>query len=157
MADSNQDKPTLRLAGYSELIEVYNLDVIPNWHRSRVTTSGIHRIDTSGSVVEEIYPPKYWPGNELGDHLEFALKYDGTNLAILASLFQEVVEGDILEYLQSKPTGKYARRIWFLNEFIMGKTLPLDDLKRGSYINLLEPDEYYTTAQVDPDSSPTDQ
>ena len=149
MANNNQDKPTLRLAGYSELIEVYNLDVIPNWHRSRVTTSGIHRIDMSGSVVEEIYPPKYWPGNRLGDHLEFALKYDGTNLAILASLFQVVVEADILEYLQSKPTGKYARRIWFLYEFIMGKTLPLDDLKRGSYINLLEPDEYYTTARGD--------
>jgi len=95
-------------------------------------------------MIEEVYPPKYWPGDTLGDHLEFALKYDGTNLAILASLFHEVKEKDILEYVRSKPTGKYARRVWFLYEFLTGKTLPLDDLKRGNYIDLLNPDEYYT-------------
>jgi hypothetical protein len=115
-----------------------------NWHRSLVTTSGIHRIDSNGDITEEVYPPKYWPGDTLGDHLEFALKYDGTNLAILASLFQEIKEKDILEYIRSKPTGKYARRLWFLYEFLTGETLPLYDLKQGNYIDLLEPDKYYT-------------
>ena len=144
MTENNQDKSAHRLAGYAALIERYDLDVIPNWHRSLVTTSGIHRIDSSGGVIEEIYPPKYWPGDALGDHLEFALKYDGTNIAILASLFREVGEQDIFEYVCSKPTGKYARRLWFLYEFLTAKTLPLDDLKQGNYIDLLDPDEYYT-------------
>jgi len=144
MAEYDQNKSTDRLAGYAALIEQYDLDVIPNWHRSLVTTSGVHRIDSSGRVVEEIYPPKHWPGDMLGDHLEFALKYDGTNLAILANLFQEVAEEHILEYIRSKPTGKYTRRLWFLYEFLTGKTLPLDNVKRGNYIDLLEPDEYYT-------------
>jgi len=144
MAENNQDKSPHRLAGYAALIERYDLDVIPNWHRSLVTTSGIHRIDSSGGVIEEVYPPKYWPGDTLGDHLEFALKYDGTNLPILATLFREAGEQDILEYVYSKPTGKYARRLWFLYEFLTAKTLPLDDLKQGNYIDLLNPDEYYT-------------
>jgi hypothetical protein len=144
MAEYDQNKSTDRLAGYAALIERYNLDVIPNWHRSLVTTSGVHRIDSSGHVVEEIYPPKHWPGDTLGDHLEFALKYDGTNLAILAYLFQEVAEGHILEYVRSKPTGKYTRRLWYLYELLTGKMLPLDNVKRGNYIDLLEPDEYYT-------------
>lgn len=144
MVENDQDKSIYRLAGYAALIEWYDLDVIPNWHKSLVTASGIHRIDSSGGVIEEVYPPKYWPGDTLGDHLEFALKYDGTNLAILASLFQKAAEEDLLEYVRSKPTGKYARRLWFLYEFLTGKTLPLDDLKRGNYIDLLEPDEYYT-------------
>ena len=148
MVKNDQDRSTYRLAGYEALIERYGLDVIPNWHRSLVTTSGIHRIDSSGGIVEEVYPPKYWPGNTLGDHLEFALKYDGTNLAILASLFQEVAEGDFLEYVRSKPTGKYARRLWYLYEFLTGKTLPLDDVKQGNYIDLLEPDEYYTVTSA---------
>jgi len=148
MADNDKDKSAYRLAGYAALIKRYSLDDIPNWHRSLVTTSGIHRIDQSGSVVEEVFPPKYWPGDKLGNHLEFALKYDGTNLTILASLFQEVAEKDIFEYVRSKPTGKYARRLWFLFEFLTGKTLPLDDLKRGNYIYLLEPDEYYTATVV---------
>lgn len=144
MAEPNQNKSIDRLAGYAALIERYDLDTIPNWHKSLVTTSGIHRIDSIGGVVEEIYPPKHWPGDTLGGHLEFALKYDGTNLTILYSLFQEVAEEDIIEYVRSKPTGKYARRLWFLFEFLTGKTLPLDNVKRGNYINLLEPDEYYT-------------
>ncbi|HDI60562.1 MAG TPA: cell filamentation protein Fic, partial [Desulfobacteraceae bacterium] len=157
MAENNQDRSTDRPAcaasecaaagrpaGYAALVERYDLDVIPNWRKSLVTTSGVHRIDSSGGVVEEVYPPKYWPGDALGDHLEFALKYDGTNLAILATLFQKVAEEDFLEYVRSKPTGKYARRLWYLYEFLTGKTLPLDDVKRGNYIDLLEPDEYYT-------------
>ncbi len=144
MVEKDQDKSTYRPAGYAALIERYNLNVIPNWHKSLVIDSGIHRIDSSEGIIEEIYPSKYWPGGTLGDHLEFALKYDGTNLAILASLFQKSVEKDFLKYVQSKPTGKYARRLWFLYEFLTGKTLPLDDLKQGNYINLLEPDEYYT-------------
>ncbi len=144
MAEHNQDKSIHRLAGYSALIERYNLDVIPNWHRSFVAPGGTQRIDSTGGVIGEIYPSKYWPGGTLGDHLEFALKYDGTNLAILASLFQETAEEDLLDYVQSKPTGKYARRLWFLYEFLTGKTLPLDDVKRGNYIDLLEPDKYYT-------------
>jgi hypothetical protein len=148
MVETDQDKSTYIPAGYAALIERYDLDVIPNWHKSLVTASGIHRIDSSKGVIEEVYPSKYWPDNTLGDHLEFALKYDGTNLAILGILFQKAGEEDLLEYIRSKPTGKYARRVWFLYEFLTGKTLPLDDLKQGNYIDLLEPDEYYTNRLV---------
>ena len=148
MVENEQDKLIYGLAGYAALIKRYDLDVIPNWHKSLVTASGIHRIDSNGGVIEEVYPSKYWPGDTLGDHLEFALKYDGTNLAILASLFQKTAEEDLLEYVRSKPTGKYTRRLWFLYEFLTGKMLPLDDLKRGNYIDLLEPDKYYTVTPV---------
>ena len=148
MVESEQDKSIYRPAGYAALIERYDLAVIPNWHESIVTASGIHRLDSREGVIEEVYPSKYWPGDTLGDHLEFALKYDGTNLVILSVLFQEAGEEDLLEYVRSKPTGKYARRLWFLYEFLTGETLPLDDLKRGNYIDLLEPDEYYTVSPV---------
>lgn len=143
MHQNGQELPGSRLAGYAALIERYRLDVIPNWHRSLVATSGTHRVDSTGDVVEEVYPPKYWPGDSLGEHLEFALKYDGTNLAILARLFPKMAEQDFLEYLRAKPTGKYARRLWFLYEFLTGRRLSLKDLKQGNYVDLLEPDEYY--------------
>lgn len=146
MAETVHELATLRPAGYAAILKRYSLDAIPNWHRSLVTTSGIHRIDSTGGVVEEIYPSKYWPGDALGDHLEFALKYDGTNLAILASLFQVVTPEEFLVYVQSKPTGKYARRLWFLYEFLTGTRLAMDDVERGNYIDLLDPDQYYTVA-----------
>lgn len=144
MVENNQKKITYRPAGYAALIDRYSLDVIPNWHKSMVTTSGIHRIDIRAGIIEEVYPPKYWPGNTLGDHLEFALKYDGTNLAILACVFHRAVEADFLEYVQSKPTGKYTRRLWFFYELLTSRKLPIDDLKQGNYVDLLEPTEYYT-------------
>jgi len=144
MAKSNQEGATPRPAGYAALINRYGLEVIPNWHTSLVATSGIRRIDSTGGVVEETYPSKYWPGDNLGDHLEFALKYDGTNLALLASLFRVTAAEDFLAYVKSKPTGKYARRLWFLYELLTGRSLPLDDLNRGNYIDLLDPEEYYT-------------
>lgn len=136
----------LRPVGYAALIERYELDVIPNWHISLVAAGGMHRITSSEGIVEEIYPSKYWPGDTLDDHLEFALKYDGTNIAILASLFQKIAAEDFLSYVQSKPTGKYARRLWFLYEFLTGTRLPLEDLKQGNYIDLLDPKQYYTVA-----------
>jgi hypothetical protein len=144
MVENNQEKITYRPAGYAALVDRYNLDVIPNWHNSLVTTSGIHRIDLRAGIIEEVYPPKYWPGDTLGDHLAFALKYDGTNLAILAGVFQKAAEEDFLEYVQSKPTGKYSRRLWFFYELLTGKTLAIDDLQRGNYVDLLESSEYYT-------------
>ena len=146
MIQNDQEEATLRPAGYAALIERYSLDVIPNWHRSWVAPSGIHRVDSTEDVIEEVYSSKYWRGNTLGDHLEFALKYDGTNLAILASLFQKVTAEDFRDYVQSKPMGKYARRLWFLYELLTGTFLQMEDLKRGNYIDLLDPGQYYTVS-----------
>ena len=149
MTANDSDRSTHnRLAGYAALTDRYSLEVIPNWHRSLVAISGTRRIDSTEAGIEEVFPAKYWPGDTLGDHLEFALKYDGTNLAILASLFQHVEFKEVLGYIQAKPTGKYARRLWFLYEFLTGRELPMDDLKRGNYIDLLEPGEYYTVTPV---------
>ena len=44
MFENEQGKSIYRPAGYAALIERYGLDVIPNWHKSLVTASGIHRI-----------------------------------------------------------------------------------------------------------------
>lgn len=145
MAANDLQDSGLRPAGYAALIERFGLQVIPNWHESLVATTATHRIDTTSEVVRETYSSRYWPGDGLGNHLEFALKYDGTNLAILASIFHADDPGEIAAYVQSKPTGKYARRLWYLYEMLTGQRLQLDDLKRGNYVDLLDPEEYYTT------------
>ena len=146
MVRRNPPSRTPRPAGYAALIERYGIDVIPNWHKSFVAAGETHRIDSTGNVIEETYPSKYWPGDGVGEHLEFALKYDGTNLAILASLFRVLDTEELRHYLRSKPSGKYVRRLWFLYEFLTGNLLPLKDLTRGNYVELLDPEEYYTVA-----------
>ena len=138
----------LRPAGYGALIERYGLEVIPNWHKSFVGAGRTHRVVSTGAVTEEIFPAPHWPGDSLGGQLEFALKYDGTNLGILAALFQVIDTKELMGYIQSKPTGKYARRVWFLYELLTGQNLPLDDLTQGNYIDLLEPHDYYTVSRA---------
>lgn len=135
-----------RLAGYALLIERYDLSALPNWHTASVSLTGMLRRAVQDGQVESVYPNSYWPGDGTGDHLEFALKYDGVNLGILSALFDLLPPEEIATWISSKPTGKYARRIWFLCEFLTGRELPLPDLTKGNYIELLESDRYYTAA-----------
>lgn len=135
----------LRLAGYAALVQRFGIHVIPNWHESFIAPTATHRVDSVGEAIREIYASRYWPGDTLGDHLEFALKYDGTNLAILASVFRAANTEELTAYVRSKPTGKYARRLWYLYELLTDRRLPLNDLNQGNYVDLLEPQEYYTT------------
>lgn len=132
-------------AGYTTLIRRYDLSVLPNWHESAVADGNTHVIESVAGGIRELFPSRYWPGDSLGNQLEFALKYDGTNLGILAKVFMAAPRDDLLSYIRSKPTGKYARRIWYLYELLTGSRLPLKDLNQGNYVNLLEPEEYYTS------------
>lgn len=135
-----------RDAGYAALIDLYSLDVVPNWHRSVVSNGAVRRTDATPDGVVDTYPSNYWPGDEPGAHIEFALKYDGTNLGLLAAILSAVGSEEITRFVQSKPTGKYARRIWYFYEMLTGEQLPLADMSKGNYIDLLAPDEYLVLA-----------
>ncbi|MBC2704018.1 Fic family protein [Desulfobacula sp.] len=138
-----------RPAGYAYLLENLELTGMPHWHTSFVSSSGTHRSKVQDGAIEDIYPTRYWPGEKVGDHLEFALKYDGVNLSLLALIFEHVSQEDLTEYIKSKPTGKYARRIWFFYEFMVGKMLPIDDITSGNYVDALETKKYYTVQNGD--------
>ncbi len=134
----------LRPAGYAYLVKKFELAGMPHWHTSFVSSAGTHRSKVQNGAIEDVYPVRYWPGNKVGDHLEFALKYDGINLGLLTRIFEYVPQEELTEYIQSKPTGKYTRRIWFFYEFLTRKQLPVDDITSGNYVDALEAKEYYT-------------
>ncbi|MGB4407870.1 MAG: Fic family protein [Sphaerochaeta sp.] len=133
-----------RLVGYAWLQERFAVIGIPNWHRSSVSTTPTHSEKIQDGFVDEVFRTQYWPGEKVGDHLEFALKYDGVNLALLSLIFEKVSQEELTEYIKAKPTGKYARRIWFFYEFLTGKQLPVDDMTTGNYVDALETKDYYT-------------
>lgn len=139
------ERPT-KPAGYAALVQRFGLRVIPNWHESHVAATGVRRVERDGDRVRETYTASYWPGDGLGDQLEFALKYDGSNLALLSRIFEAADPAELVALVRSRPTGKYARRLWYLYETLTGRRLPLADLARGSYVDLLEPDRYYAIA-----------
>ena len=100
-----------RLAGYTFLIERYDLRVWPNWHTSSISPKGTLHSTTSDGRVKTVYPQSYWPGDGVGGHLEFALKCDGVNLGILAALFSVISADELAAWIRAKPIGKYVRRI----------------------------------------------
>ncbi|MCL2646097.1 MAG: hypothetical protein FWD61_03715, partial [Phycisphaerales bacterium] len=136
-----------RAVGYDALVKQYKLRVVSHWHHSEAGSS-IHRSRTENGTVWEIYPSALAPDETLGAQLEFAIKYDGINLEILSALFERIDPKELTTYIQATPTGRYSRRIWYLYELLTGHTLPLADVTSGNYVDLLEPDRYYTASPI---------
>jgi len=134
----------LKPVGYSELIRRYGLKVMPHYTKSFIAEKGRHKTIIDGHLRTEIYNRGYDPDDKLEDHLIFALKYEGINLEILNALFQTVDHRELEDFIKETPGGKYARKIWFLYEYLTGKELNLDPSKVTNYIDLLDRDKFYT-------------
>jgi hypothetical protein len=85
-----------------------------------------------------ILTPRHEPRATLEGHLTFALKHEGLDLAVLKQLFCALEPHDIEELVRATPTGMYARRIWFLYEWMVGHELDLPALNRGSYTDVVD-------------------
>ena len=124
-------------AGYAGLIGAYNLQVpLP---RNLSAIGARHRLIEQDNW--RIYSPRYMPGPTLEDHLTFALKHEGLDLAVLKRLFVETGPDAIVNLVRAKPTGAYARRIWFLYEWLTGTQLDLPNADRGAYAPIVNADQ----------------
>jgi hypothetical protein len=133
--------------GYTALIKTFQLDVLRPWVTSYLLDRGDHRSRTDGGRREELFPPRYFRGNEWSDHLVFALKHEGLNLEVLAALFERLPQEEVETFIGKAPTGRYSRLVWFLFEWLTGRRLPLPDLKRGNYIEVLDPKRCYALSR----------
>lgn len=121
-------------AGYAALIDAYALSVpVPSM---LAAIAGRHK--NSEQDGWRLFTPRYAPEPTLAAHLTFALKYEGLDLCVLKRLFGVTGPGPIVALVKAEPTGRYARRIWFLYEWLTGERLALADLKRGSYVEALD-------------------
>ena len=88
-----------------------------------------------------IYSPRYTPDASLEGHLTFALKHEGLDLAVLKRLFVTTGPAPLADLVKAQPTGAYARRIWFLYEWLTGAQLDLPNASRGSYPLVVDPNQ----------------
>ena len=79
----------------------------------------------------------------LDGHLTFALKYEGLDLSVLKALFRATGPAPIEAMVRATPTGTYARRAWFLYEWLLGSTLDLPDADKGAYASVVDPDQQW--------------
>ncbi len=80
------------------------------------------------------------PHPTVESHLTFALKYEGLDLAVLKRLFQVTGPAPIEALVRERPTGSYARRIWFLYEWLTGARIDLPDADAGRYVPVVDPE-----------------
>ncbi len=131
-------------AGYAALIDAFDLNVpLP---RTLSATGERHR-----TLVKDgwrIYSPSYAPPPRLDGHLTFALKHEGVDLAVLKRLFAASGPSPIEAIVRAAPTGAYARRIWFLYEWLTGRRLGLPNADRGAYPLVVDPKRQFVAGAV---------
>lgn len=108
--------------GYAALIDRYDLQ-LPLPPRLSAIAGRHHPRSTS---AWQLWTPRHRPQPTLAGELVFALKWEGVDLAVLAALFKSLPAGDIAAIVRATPTGGFARRIWFLHEWLTGRELDVD-------------------------------
>ena len=122
-------------AGYAALADAYGLGApLPR------TLSAVG--ERRGTFEEDgwrIHSSLRAPAATLEGHLTFALKYEGLDLALLKRLFLAAGPSPVERMVRSKPTGGYARRVWFLYEWLTGERLSVPNATAGAYVEVVDP------------------
>jgi hypothetical protein len=87
----------------------------------------------------EKYGPAYAPEDTLAGHLKFALKYEPVDMGVIAQTMKSAHPAELGAWVGREPNGAYARRAWFLYEWITGKRLDLPDAGAVAYTPALDP------------------
>jgi hypothetical protein len=110
-------------AGYAALMARYDLQ-LPSPPRL-AAIAGRHHPASSPSL--RLLTPRHRPAATLADQLVFALKWEGVDLGVLAALFKRVEPDEVAALVRATPTGGFARRLWFLYEWLNDTTLDVPD------------------------------
>lgn len=91
-----------------------------------------------------VFDQRYWPGDNLEDHIVFALRHEDIDLLVLKRAFEAMGPGVAARLVRRAPTGIANRRAWFLWEKLTGRTLDVPDAPGIAAIDLLDPAAYFT-------------
>ena len=135
------DEDSGLIVGYAALIDYYQLSV-PMPNQIRLVSEKNRKKKTSSY---RLYPNSYLPEESTYDHLVFALKYEGINLLILKKLFENIEQSEVTQWIQENKTGQFARKIWFLYEWLLQLELKLPDADtKINYVTLADDKVQYT-------------
>jgi len=132
--------------GLMRLIKDLDLNVPTPAVRSEVV-SGARRTTIGDTTVLEEYPQSYAPLG-LAGHLKFAMRHEPLDLGVLNAAFKTIDVAVLEQWIRSEQTGVFARRAWYLYEWLTGKTLDIPDVPPTGYVDLLDPDIHLTGPSV---------
>lgn len=125
--------------GYARLIQTYHLParqlasfaVIDSAVNGRQTTN-------TGDVELMRFESRYRPSPTLVGDLQFALRYEGINLEVLALLFASAGRAELEAWLAAKPESHFARRMGYLYEWLTGNELAAAAPPKAAYVPILD-------------------
>lgn len=129
--------------GYAAIIEKYALAMPLPLLKAMVSEKN-HQLKTADWIV---LPAAYLPQDHGGlsrmealfNHLVFALKYEGVDLLLFSKLHAQLSSEELLALVNIEPTGQYARRIWFLLEWVSGSPIEgKSNISKKSYVPVLD-------------------
>ncbi len=132
-----------RLAGSAALVQRLGISA-PVRHLSCVSTQyvkGSHRIEDAWTVFDQ----RYWPGDDLADHLGFALRHEPLDLVALRRVFEALPPDAVKTLTRRVPKSAAQRRAWYLYETLTGRMMDVEDSARSTAIDLLDPKAYFTS------------
>jgi hypothetical protein len=132
------------LIGFTALVEQLKLQVPAPAVRSEIV-QGARRTRIEGDRVYEQYPPSYAREDSPFEHLRFGLRYEPIDLGVVAAFFRVVSKKEVEDWVRAEPTGKFARRAWYLYELLMDATLDIPDVPRTGALPILDPKLQITT------------
>ncbi len=125
--------------GYDRLIQTYRLPARPLTRTALIDSSVRSRQTTSAGDLELLrFEPKYRPPHTLAGDLQFALRYEGINLEVLALLFAVAGRTELETWMEAQPESHFARRAGYLYEWLTGEDLKAAPLPRAAYVPVLD-------------------
>ena len=134
------------LAGYSHLVQKYNVQTYVRFPSCVSKKHIMGSIAVSGNF--NLYDKRYLPGKEDIEHLVFILKHETFELLSLKRILEAISKKELELYIKFFPGGIYARKIWFLYEWLLETKLDLPDCSKCQTKPLLYPDKYFTSDGV---------
>ena len=125
--------------GYAHLVARHGLDARPVSPRAVIDPAVRGRkLRGAGSQKVLAFEQKYRPEDTLVGHLQFALRYEGVNLEVLALLFERAGRSELTKWLAKNPASAYARRAGFLYEWLTGDSLGVQVSAKERYAPLAD-------------------
>lgn len=134
------------MIGYEYLLSQIPLRMPPLDRPAQVrSVTRVERMPDLLAVPRHVAPAA---GASVLEHVLFALKHEGTRLAILHEALKLVPADELVQALTAQRLGAYLRRAAFVWEKANGRALPLPwDSTGGNYVDFFEPGSYYTGPQ----------
>jgi Fic family protein len=142
----SKPKSDAKVIGLHWLIEELGLAVVRPAVRSEAIRGARKTRIADGTVLEQ-YPLAYGPTDLFG-HLRFAMRYEPIDLNVMSAFFEEVDRQAFEAWIKSEPVGKYARRAWYLYEFLTGATMEVPDVPPTENVLLLDPALHITATGI---------